>query len=80
MHDFSANHTGGVPVLGRSNQVHESKILLTNMEKLKISTPISWLCLFTPEKPNIISGPEGDKPNYVFRNTHAQGITASQPR
>ena len=45
MHEFSAHHTGGVPVLGGSNQVHESKILLANSGKIKISLSVtSVLC------------------------------------
>ena len=43
MHEFSANHTRGVPVLGGSNQVHESKILLANIGKIKKSLNIHIL-------------------------------------
>ena len=35
MHEFSANHTGGVLVLCGSNQVHDSKLWLPNIRKTK---------------------------------------------
>ena len=41
IHKFSANRTGGVPVLGGSNQVLESKILLTNIGKIKKSLSVT---------------------------------------
>ena len=31
MHEYSANLTGGIPVLGGLNQVHESRLLLPNI-------------------------------------------------
>ena len=45
MQGYSANYTGGIPVLGGLNQVHESKLLLPNISQVhefKLTNQTFW--------------------------------------